>query len=453
MSAEPGVARPVHRVPAGAGVRRGDITRLVQPDRVHRDLYISDELFRLEQQHLFANTWNYVGHASQVPDAGDYLTVDIAGRPLVMVRQTDGSIRVLNNRCAHKGTQLVTDPCGHTGKVFRCPYHAWTYRLDGSLLGVPMREGYEGTQLKHCESGQGMGALPQVAVYRDFVFAKINDGGADFHAYFGDVLDAIDNLADRSPLGRLRIEGGVLRTTVHCNWKIYLENINDTVHPISTHESATRVAHALWQGQPADAPKPMAMEQILPFGAGHEFFDQMGARIYPNGHSMLGTHFSIHSGYAQLPEYEAAMRAAHGESRATEVLQRSPQNSVCFPSLAVKGSPQAIRVIRPLAADRTVIEAWSLRAEGAPDVLFERAMTYNRLIFSPMSVVAHDDIALFERIQHGLRAGRNDWVSLHRNYDAAELVGGTRDVNGTNELLMRNQFRAWVTFMTQGMED
>ncbi|HSW22653.1 MAG TPA: Rieske 2Fe-2S domain-containing protein, partial [Burkholderiaceae bacterium] len=78
-------------------MRRGDITRLVQPDRVHRDLYISDELFRLEQQHFFANTWNYIGHASQVPDAGDYLTVDIAGRPLVMVRQTDGSIRVLNN--------------------------------------------------------------------------------------------------------------------------------------------------------------------------------------------------------------------------------------------------------------------------------------------------------------------------------------------------------------------
>ena len=140
---------------------------------------------------------------------------------------------------------------------------------------------------------------------------------------------AIDNLVDRSPVGRLRIEGGVLRTIVHCNWKMYLENINDTVHPISTHESATRAADALWQGQPADAPKPMAMEQILPFGAGYDFFDQMGGRVYPNGHSMLGTHFSIHSGYAQLPEYEAAMRAAHGDERAAEILQRSPQNSVC----------------------------------------------------------------------------------------------------------------------------
>ena len=433
-------------------MNRKDILALVQDDRVHRDLYLSPALFALEQRHFFANTWNYIGHASQVPAAGDYVAVEIAGRPLLMVRQGDGSIRVLNNRCAHKGTQLVTDACGSVGKFFRCPYHAWTYKLDGAPLAIPLKAGYEGTRLKDCESGQGMGALKNVAVYRDFVFAKLNDAGPDFHAYFGDVLGAIDNLVDRSPLGRLRIEGGVLRNIVHCNWKMYLENINDTVHPLSTHESATAAANGLWQGQPADAPKPMAMEQILPFGAGYDFFDRMGGRVYPNGHSMLGTNFSIHSGYAQVPEYEAALREAHGEARATEILQRSPQNSVCFPSLAVKGSPQAIRVIRPLAADRTLVEAWSFRVEGAPDLLFERSMTYNRLVFSPMSVVAHDDVHLFESIQQGLRGSSNEWVSLHRDFDPAELEGGTREVNGTNELLMRNQFRAWATFMTQDME-
>jgi hypothetical protein len=197
----------------------------------------------------------------------------------------------------------------------------------------------------------------------------------------------------------------------------------------------------------------MAMEQILPFGAGYDFFDRMGGRVYPNGHSVLGVNFSIHSGYAQLPEYEQAMRAAYGEARAADILQHSPQNALCFPSLSVKGSPQAIRVIRPLAADRTLIEAWSLRAEGAPDILFERAMTYNRLVFSPMSVVAHDDVHLFESIQQGLRADGNEWVSLHRGFDPRELEGGTRDVNGTNELLMRNQFRAWAKFMTLALED
>jgi hypothetical protein len=86
-----------------------------------------------------------------------------------------------------------------------------------------------------------------------------------------------------------------------------------------------------------------------------------------------------------------------------------------------------------------------------PDILFERAMSYNRLVFSPMSVVAHDDVHLFESIQQGLRARGNEWVSLHRNFDPAELGQGTTTTNGTNELLMRNQFRAWLKFMAPAL--
>jgi hypothetical protein len=261
------------------------------------------------------------------------------------------------------------------------------------------------------------------------------------------VLQAIDNMTDRSPQGRLIAEGGVLRNVIRCNWKTYLENVNDTVHPLSAHESATRAAKTLWQSHPPEEPKPMAMEQILPFGAGYDFFDRMGGRVLPNGHSVLGINFSIHSGYAQLPEYEESLRQAHGAERAAAILERSPQNAILYPSLAVKGSPQAIRVIRPLAVDRTLVEAWSFRAVGAPDILFERAMSYNRLVFSPMSVVAHDDVHLFEIIQHGLRAQGNDWISLHRDYKAAEAQEDAVTTNGTSELLMRNQFRAWSKFM------
>jgi phenylpropionate dioxygenase-like ring-hydroxylating dioxygenase large terminal subunit len=429
-------------------VNSADVAALVQEDRVHRDLYLSEELFALEQRHFFANTWNYAGHASQIPNAGDYVTVTIAGQPLLMVRQADGAVRVLHNRCAHKGTQLVSDGCGSAGKFLRCPYHAWAYKLDGTPLAIPMKSGYEGTRLKECESGRGMESVRNLAVYRDFVFVKLGDGGPDFESYCGGALRAIDNLVERSPTGRLQVAGGVLRSVVRCNWKMYLENINDTVHPMSTHESATGAANAVWKGRAADAPKPMAMEQILPFGSGYDFFDRMGGRVYPNGHSLLGINFSIHSGYGQLPEYEAAMREAYGPERAAEILERSPQNAILFPSLSVKSSPQAIRVIRPLAADRTLVEAWSFRVEDGPEVLLQRALTYNRLVFSPMSMVAHDDLHLFESMQRGLASGRNEWVSLHRNFDRAELEPGPRDVNGTSELLMRNQFRAWVHFMT-----
>ncbi|HEY9064900.1 MAG TPA: Rieske 2Fe-2S domain-containing protein, partial [Burkholderiaceae bacterium] len=181
---------------------------LVQPDRVHRDLYISPEVFELEQEHFFANTWNYVGHASQVPNAGDYITNEIAGRPLIVVRQGDGSIKALMNRCAHKGSRLVTQPCGNTGKFFRCPYHAWSYKTDGSPLAIPLKNGYEGTRLHDCEGGRGLTVLPHLREYRGFLFVKINDAGPDFDEYFGDSLSSMDNMADRSPEGELEIAGG-----------------------------------------------------------------------------------------------------------------------------------------------------------------------------------------------------------------------------------------------------
>jgi phenylpropionate dioxygenase-like ring-hydroxylating dioxygenase large terminal subunit len=426
---------------------RAQVQALVEPDRVHRDLYTSAELFAAEQEHLFANTWNFVGHASQVPQAGDYVAVTIAGRPLLMVRQHDGSIKVLANRCAHKGAQLATNPSGNLGKTIRCPYHAWSYRLDGTPLGVPMKAAYDGTRYAQSESSQGAEALRSVAVHRDFVFARIHDHGPSFEDYCGDMLKVNDLLVDRSPTGKLRVAGGILRTSVRCNWKMYLENINDTVHPLSTHESATSAAKSLWKDQPADAPKPMAMEQILPFGAGLDFFEGMGGRIHPNGHSVLGIHFSLHSAYGQLGDYEQKLRDALGEERASEVLQRSPQNAVIFPSLSLKSSPQAIRVIRPVAVDRTVVEAWSFEVEGGPGLLLQRALTYNRLVFSPMSVVAHDDLHLFESMQRGLAAGRNEWVSLHRNHRAGEFAQPVQDVGGTNEILMRNQFKAWAEYM------
>jgi phenylpropionate dioxygenase-like ring-hydroxylating dioxygenase large terminal subunit len=429
---------------------RDALRALVEPDRVHRDLYLDPGLFELERERLFAGSWQFAAHASQLPRPGDYVTLELAGRSLLLLRQADGSIRGFHNRCAHKGARLLGQPSGSTGRFLRCPYHAWSYKLDGSPLARPLQAGYEGTRLDACESGRGLQELEGLRVYRDFVFVRLLAGGPDFEAWFGDALGAIDDMVDRSPVGRLRVEGGILRSEICCNWKVYLENVNDTVHPVSTHESAVRAARTVWQGHGEQDPQPMAVEQILPFGAGYDFYDAMGARVHAHGHSVLGIHFSIHSGYGMSEDYRAALEAAHGPERARQVLEHAPQNAVLYPGLALKSSPQVMRVIRPLAVDRTLVEAWVLRAEGAPDLLFERGLSYTRLVFSPMSVVAHDDIELFEGIQRALRADGNPWISLHRDSrgDDAGLYG--QAINATNEVLMRNQHRAWLEAMLGG---
>jgi phenylpropionate dioxygenase-like ring-hydroxylating dioxygenase large terminal subunit len=423
---------------------------LVQADRVHRDVYLDPELFELEMERLWSRAWIYAGHESQIRNEGDYLTLDVAGQPLIVLRHGDGSVRALVNRCAHKGTKLVAEPAGNCGKTLRCPYHAWTYRLDGSILNIPLARGYDGTRLAETEAWRGL-AVRNVATYRGFIFVRLSAEGLGFREYFGASLSSIDNLANRSPEGELEIAGGCLRYLHNCNWKMFVENLNDTMHPMIAHASSAGTARRLWEGQPADAPKPMAIEQIAPFASDYKFFDDMGVRVYPHGHGFSGVNFSIHSSYAALGGYEALMKKAYGEERAREILGTVRHNTVYYPSLTIKGAIQSIRVARPLAADRTLIESWTFRLKGAPALLLERTVTYNRLINSPMSIVGHDDLHCYRAIQEGLAGEGNEWVSLHRNHaagEAAELERrGELTCNGTSDVSMRNQFRAWKELM------
>ena len=175
------------------------VRSLVRETEVHRDIYVDEEVFQLEMEHLFANTWVYVGHDSQTPNSGDFYGTTIGTQPVLMVRHTDGNVKVLYNRCPHKGTQITGETHGNTGKFFRCPYHAWSFSTDGSLIAVPLKNGYENTGFEASHAAQGMTAVRHVRNYRGFVFAKLNDGGATFEEFFGESLSSLDNMVDRSP--------------------------------------------------------------------------------------------------------------------------------------------------------------------------------------------------------------------------------------------------------------
>ncbi len=192
----------------------------------------------------------------------------------------------------------------------------------------------------------------------------------------------------------------------------------------------------------------MVVEQFLPFVSNYEFFDKMGVKIYDNGHSYTGVNFSIHSKYSSMPEYEAQMEATYGAERARAILGEIRHNTVYYPSLTVKGAIQTIRVARPIAVDRTLIESFTLRLVGAPESLLERSVMYNRIINSPASVVGHDDLHCYRSLQEGLASEGNEWVSLHRNYSRENEARGIAGIhNGTSEVSVRGQFRAWLASM------
>ena len=145
------------------------------------------------------------------------------------------------------------------------------------------------------------------------------------------------------------------------------------------------------------------------------------------------------------------MKAKYGEERTAQILGMARHNTVYYPNLTIKGAIQAIRVVRPIAVDRTVIESWTFRLKGAPPELLQRTAMYSRLINSPFSVVGHDDLHAYRGIQEGLKASGNDWVSLHRNFDPAEVGRAEVTANGLSEISMRNQYRAWAKYMTLTM--
>ena len=428
------------------------VTRLIQPQQVHRDVYTSPEIYRLEMKHLFPNAWVYIGHESQVAKPGDYITAQIGDQPLLMVRHSDNQIKVLYNRCPHKGTKIVIDKAGNTGKFFRCPYHAWSFKTDGCLLAIPLKKGYEGTGLDQTEAARGLAPVGDWHNYRGFVFARLAPEGIGFQEFFGDSLSSFDNMVDRSPTGKLRVAGAPLRYMHKCNWKMLVENQTDTCHPMVAHESSAGTAVKIWEAMdhPEGAPKPPAMEIIAPFMSPYEFFEGMGIRTWPNGHGHTGVHHSIHSDYSAIPGYWEAMVAAYGEDRARAILGENRHNTVYFPNIMIKGPIQQLRNFIPLGPDKTLVESWIFALDGAPPELTARTAMYNRMINAPTSMVGHDDLEMYERAQEGLMADGLEWVNIQRLYEEGEDFSAEAVLNGTTERQMRNQFDAWKRFMLWG---
>jgi len=114
-----------------------DYKALVHDDRIHVSLYTDPRIFADEIDRIFTRGWVFVGHASEVPRPGDYVTRRLGTQPVIMVRRRDGEVAVLVDRCMHRGTMLCSADRGAT-KTFACPYHGWTYDLDATLLGVPI---------------------------------------------------------------------------------------------------------------------------------------------------------------------------------------------------------------------------------------------------------------------------------------------------------------------------
>lgn len=143
---------------------------LVQHGRVHRAVYTDPDIFELEQKRVFERAWIYVGHESELPKPGDYILGQLGTQEIILVRQADGTLTGLENRCLHRGAQLAVEKKGNV-RQFICAYHAWAFGLDGALLAVPLPEGYSADS-GCAKSGQSLQRIRKVESYRGFIFAS-----------------------------------------------------------------------------------------------------------------------------------------------------------------------------------------------------------------------------------------------------------------------------------------
>lgn len=421
---------------------------LVQPDRVHKRVYTDPDIFELEMERLWGRTWLFVGHESQVPQPGSYYATTLARQPVLMLRHTDGQVRVLYNRCAHKGAMLVGDSCGRAERL-RCAYHGWVYGTDGTLQSTPGAAGYDGTGFGVGHGNASIRPLERVASYRGFVFASMCADVPELEAWLGPTRMAFDNAVERSPEGEIEVMGGCLRYVHDANWKILLENVSDNMHPMVTHQAAYQPARAVKRDLPPGTETPLAIAMLEPFGGGYEFFDSIGLTVCGDGHSYSGGRVSLHSSVPVAPGYMEAMERRYGAAETQRILSMQQHNTIVYPNMTFKSTLPVIRVYRPLAVDRTIQEVWTYRQKGAPDEMYVAATLYNHMIFSPASMAGHDDWEAYHRVQQGLASQGSDWVSQHRHLDnETRNADGSVSAPGTSDIVFRHEFSAWKRFMS-----
>ena len=436
-----------------AGINGLDVDSLVEPDRVHRACYADKGVFELEIKHIFNKSWIYVGHESQIPKSGDFATTVIGRQPVIMVRHQDRSIHVLYNRCPHRGALLCNQKAGNTGSVFTCSYHSWQFKLDGKVRHIPIQGGYENTRFSLDDSDSHMKSVARTDIYRGFVFSSLSADGPDLKSWLGSAIAGIDDMCDRAPEGEVEVVPTCFRMIQKSNWKIFLENQLDAVHPSVTHASTGLAAQKVEKeikSETGNAP-PMSYHYISAFAMELEKWGSLDVVGHPNGHCVLQGYMGLRPTDPDTMEYEGVMRKHYGAERTEEILDVNIHHLLVYPCLSIQSPLQQLRAVRPLAPDKTLTEIWHFRLKGAPEAIYRRSLDYFYLVNSPSTMINADDLYNFRKIQVGLESEGGDWVSFHRNAGQDLDDGGIiTSTIGFSELPMRNQFEAWRDYMTAG---
>lgn len=369
--------------------------QLIHRDRVHGSLYTDPSIFAEELQKIWYRTWVFVGHESEVAQPNDYVRKKLGPQDVIMTRDREGQIHLLLNRCAHRGNQVCDDAKGNSG-TFRCPYHGWTFRNTGELIGFPFFKGYGERKLD-----LAMGRVPRVDSYGGFVFGSFAADGPSLIEHLGDAAGEIDRLTRLSPEGKVELTAGWLQHTSRANWKLLAENETDGYHPQFVHGSIFGVTGSTIGPLYSDSSTAVTRD----LGNGHSENDlRPEFRKFAEPMRWFGTTES------RVPDYVAAIRAKHGADAERILIEGAPHVMI-FPNLFI--AEIQVFNIQPVSVSECVQYSTAVQLAGAPE-LNRRMVSQCVGSVGPAGMLLADDTEMYERNQQGLAALTPEWLDVRR---------------------------------------
>ena len=194
--------------------------------------FTSTEIFALESERVFGRRWLCVGREAQLAEPGDYVVQQVGTESVIILRDDTRALRAFHNVCRHRGTRLCTAPAGQLSETIQCPYHAWTWRLDGRLIGAPSADSIE-----HFRKIDYPLLPVAVATWEGFLFINLADEPEPFEQAYAPLLGRFSRfaIAGLRPSRRIAYD-------VRANWKLLFENYSECYHCAPVHPALTKLS-------------------------------------------------------------------------------------------------------------------------------------------------------------------------------------------------------------------
>ncbi|HSL57777.1 MAG TPA: Rieske 2Fe-2S domain-containing protein [Acidimicrobiales bacterium] len=407
--------------------------------RVHRRAYVDPQVFELEMDRIFAGTWVYLAHESQIPEPNDYVVVEIGRRSVIVTRRPDGNVAALLNRCTHRGVQLCVEQAG-SAKRFTCAYHGWTFANDGTCVAVPFPRPYGETLDK---SAYDLGRFPRVEIRHGFIFGSLTPEVPTLDEHLGAAADLLGEWTARSPSGRVVVGSGARRIQIAGNWKLCWDNAADGYHAGFVHKSLVVMTNERHGGGKSlshfDRDPDAGAMYTADLGRGHAFLDQRPA-VAPD-------RWAHARPVPAAEEIVDALRREVGDDQLAAHLDLVPgaaMNISIFPNLFLSGN--LLATLEPVSVGLSNMTSWATTYDGVPD-----AVNQLRLRFSEdfVNFGEPDDIEVWERTQRALSIGEVQWLDVSRGsgLDGDADERGVRRVPITYETSLRSYLAEWARLL------